>query len=1241
MLALFFSAVIGTDAEGFGVCEPLAEAGCFEIGYNEKECSRIYRKLSLMYHPDKMGSQDEMVQINSCKGNFGRNAFFEEPPPEVPLSDLMFTTHSLLFIGLFIGVQCNRWSKHYSKFRKHMWFRWCFVSLLKFGHTLIGVVDYFNMLIFSNIFTVVSYVIFSIFNIFFVDRVLDMLIHEGGIVVKEEPKVEDTSRVNVRNLKVGGGHRDQYRWNTAAKRGCGTRGGKGSKCPKPMNRPGDKEKYSKVNEKNAADDKAYRQFMREALGKHGYKNFKDIGLESDSESESDSSEDTEEDGLLEKMKGMFLVHKEPNTRTLDRKPGLSKDTFWYDCGGAPFCGMVCIDMAVFKRAMCFDDYLKHSGGELEAWNVVGTPMYLKKYSAHQGVNLEIYRETPDGLICVSSFLNSPGFKWVKLLYVEQNNVIINANEPSVERAPLFEDEDESLSDEDVGHYVLICYNEAEDEEIGVLGNISFSACKINNYDRRLAQICCVYCAGFVSLFWETLMTSQKVSALFLVMLCFLVMAMIGWQRYIEVEAVYSRPNNDDRRSIYDRRDKIKYQDRYAKVLVSIKFDFHYFSFDAKDVFLHEWFPDVSRYYTVSLVKFTQAYNEMQHLAGSGRDPMLGVGLLSKLREVNTDINLMNIHYETYALLRRISPLLLITGHVEDLRGLVKCNTPNDNPVMGNVDNVMRNQFRGAGEGRNYVKSYALREPKRGVKVAVAPIGAITNRNGVCGPGFFPVTDSPGLFQAFVGRSMQTDGKFDDALMEEYVEFASRRVDFYLEGTDFSGLVEPDCVDSFVANNKGKKSAKYIKSVVNDYEDYRSGKMCGRRLKNFNKHKPFVKFEDAAKKTEKGIQSKVRLIMAMSMRMLVEQSPLQELISAWNHGRFSERQVKGLETDEVLKRISEVTDRKHNVTDYSSFEASIVSGIKAVENYAIRRMCEMAGYVNTLKNFNENCEYIHLSCQDGVFGLGSRGSGHGYTSFANGLDNGMIIEFCASKLGFDLDDIRYIVEGDDGIVDTEAYSVDLAKKLGLSMSQDMTGTVEGDNDFLCSRWIEGKRYLNVPKMLSCLWVKGTQNLSKSKQMYLLRCAGLSLHYLSPGHPILSAVVRRIGIETKGCQKFKNFEKYLDNSWKQFDYGKSYPRTILTDDSMRMNIATGANGFPPISIQDQMMIENQFDDLSIYNFYVGEVFSDYPQFNDRLFDNKRRTPKSVETMHSIVEMMGKVNNLKSEYGAVGLGKVYIVE
>lgn len=574
------------------------------------------------------------------------------------------------------------------------------------------------------------------------------------------------------------------------------------------------------------------------------------------------------------------------------------------------------------------------------------------------------------------------------------------------------------------------------------------------------------------------------------------------------------------------------------------------------------------------------YNEVASEAASMRamdiNPLKALIALGNRRFINC--NHLSKSVEGTEKLFRF--LVFSESSLSTIRPVQALNFPPQTVVTHDADLLVAAQQGLVGAGNKVISIPNRMDSKLRKPVADAPIGAPVTSLGQLGPGAFVLTEPQTCLQAFAHRSMTAAPK-DEETVAQFLAFARPFLREMADSTPVHQL-DDDCVASFRRNQAGKQTQASIERTVREYEAH----LKGQHLRKFEQHSAFVKFENSGKMAGDRLGTKPRLIMVMSPKMKVECSGAIDLIHMWNKGPFGRFQVKDVEPEEMIRRIIEASDKPHCVIDYSSFESSINEAFRSLELEVLDRLAERAGAPMLRSYIRKHGRFKRvLKTHGGSFSISTRCSGDYWTSFGNGIVNVAVMAFCGGT------DIRMLAEGDDGLVPFEVPNREVITRLGLKFSSDMNGTSPGDCDFLSSRWIAGKRFLNVAKTMNMFWVRTPVRLNYNKQMFILRCMALSIYWLSPGHPILSAAVERILRETRSYTKFRNYEAYLDR-WKNLKHTNINSRevNIRVDESMRAVMAAGTAEFPPISIAQQLAIERSLREDPLPT--LSNALNEYP-------------------------------------------------
>lgn len=891
-------------------------------------------------------------------------------------------------------------------------------------------------------------------------------------------------------------------------------------------------------------------------------------------------EQNSSNGATSDVKEHFVFSARPQSRTLFPTRNATAHDFLYDCQGAPYCGPVAVCVA-----LGIDPKLE----EMKEWNCDvenGTIGWLANYCLTRGVNLHVKVVASFELGIVGgeyTFPHAPSFKWVRL--------VLNK-----------------------GHYYLVTSSVASEAPLpkGLL------------YIQSLLS-------GTVTL------------------RAFLTGNFRGFLSNYSIRSV-STSSDEDQRQLSERRDSSVFADELAVVTEETYDPTGLAVITAISVLcsLVSWYVLTGvliycivfigsavagsiiyireeREYLISVMRLHECVTSMINIAAVGGDTKLAISRLFSNYRINTPL----IDRERNVLADTQTVAMMISSQIEcgvyARNPITVMNRPNDQIFADKLKIIEKNQLCGVkGKGNNHfarLPKVKHVDVKRDIPVAVAPVGGLLSEDGMSGPGFISVTDDAGVIASFAVRGMTKEKNDDtDGPKWDMIFKSTEYMRPHINSTPNPGP-EPTVQEAYRSNNIGKKSTAQIDRDLRDYEEYKSGICSAQTRSKVTKNGCFNKFESNVKMDHGEPAMKARMIMVMSLVRAVELSPLLYLIHAFNKSSFSKHQVKNLTPEEMSERVESVSNKAHTVTDYSSYESSIDEDYRMIENHTLKLLCSKFGYVNTVRAIEEHCVKGRFLYRGGIkIWLETRCSGDYYTSFGNGILSYCIMRYCAEINGLDPAKFDGIFEGDDGLVGSDVPNLDVIAKLGFKFSIAIQGVKPGDCDFLSSRFMNGKRFLNTPKYLSgFMWVKtGGKKLKRSKILYIWRCMGASLYYLSPGHPVLTALVNYIGKVTAGVNAFKGADKFID-PYKFKGYKSSYPRDVVVDETMRDIVAQGSQDFTPISIPDQLLIEKS---ISNGVFHVGQVFRDDAGFMEKVACLKASDGDSV-AFDSLMELLERAS------------------
>jgi hypothetical protein len=898
-----------------------------------------------------------------------------------------------------------------------------------------------------------------------------------------------------------------------------------------------------------------------------------------------------------KKYGDFVYSDFPKLKSTFKLTELNNQMVVFDGHGAPFCGMVCIDLAAGVLPD-LESYLKRVSS-LASDLDCGTDEYLNQYANHRGYNFAYIDQAGN----MMRYPNNPAWEYIVLKFVgddDQNGHWLLMVDPEGSR---------SYVNASYLYYDPIVVSSWLMGLIKIVRNYRMLRQHSNahDYDHRQSinkrdpvEVIEVYvdlrCETNLHVFgFMVPFNDQFIRALLITGLghLFNLLNFVHLQILMVLNggpalALYLRFVNSVRFSY-----NFLLQNFVIQILLDM-ITYLIIEFGKK-------FSERSDFeFTISGTRAKRIIEEAEGCREEDRLKCLS--LYNNMRFVHDTVNVdrLKLNTLTYCedVIKNMKPKVTVHGTIPVAVNANSCTT-----VIPNLPNIILNQIQGRRGGGlfskrhyNHVKSCRIKKIIRNKVVATSPTIRFISQGKQLGPGNIPVTDSIGEVMAFMRSMVRNIEDVDEDEIEKFTDFSKKFIDRIIQTVDVSQIVEEDPCEYFAKHYKGKRSKNYIEGIVKGYKEM----LKGEPPKNFLANQCFVKCENSAKVSGKTVRTRPRLIMVMNNKTLVEMCQVIDIIDAWNDSYFNKFQIKHITPKEMIERVEYISNRKHIVTDYSSFECSISHRVRMIENYAIMELLKKAGLTKALENFKENqMNNRILKTKYNTFNIDSRNSGDFHTSWMNGLQNVLLSAYCYKHEhpeDVDLINFQMVAEGDDGLRAPCKMDVELTERLGFGFSQAVNGTQPGDVDFLRVRWLGGKRYLNIARCLKIAWVlKGpiSQNQAKAIQ----RCAALSLHHISPGHPILWAICKRICRETAGVSLTKAVIKHLNSEWNEKNkdlilenFSKDLDHLFVPDETMRAAIALGTTGFPPISIDNQIALEHSIVNGSSI-IEIGEIFREY--------------------------------------------------
>lgn len=839
-----------------------------------------------------------------------------------------------------------------------------------------------------------------------------------------------------------------------------------------------------------------------------------------------------------------------------------------DCGGAPFCGYVAVDIAMGRKI----DLKSYKSWLVEAKTSLhgsGRASVISLYCRRNGYNvmfLDEYGRVLDTNIHDITWevivLQNNGKKHWLLLTTDRANNMVETERIS------FETNLKSTRDT-IGYLTDLCV-----EKNTCRGSLEEVIKPTRNYLRR----------------WRSRFMHR--------------LAMSG---SCDVDARCVRnityPNDSERRNPKQARDRNEKVDSIDVYEITVHYNMFY-------LFKQEFKCEVKN----SVLASIYSHSNLESLRASKLPvtPAVSATVLRNMERINGDARYT--HFSTNSFNTRVffskdfevvdnEPHLDSVYTVSPLRNLIDIDRIREQQLIGHggLDLLGKPQI------VNYVSSARKPVLFKAPALEDSLAGLCVTKNGrKIANGAKPTPCDGANLVAAAGRTQSADDTAIKRVLCELDKHAHELLPAMCARTDVSQCVEVPFELAFEECYKGKRSRAWIDRKLTQYADWRSGNMSRGKRKIFESFSAFTKAEHSQKtKLEKGYPVaylRARLIMTMSDLTLIQAVQMVKICDAWNHGIMSRFQLKDLAVDEAFAKVLECCNGNHGVTDFSSFEGSISYRIRKYEQLVLTILMEKAGFSETLEHCKELfADERKLVMNSFIFNIHSRCSGDFLTSTGNGIVNLVLQTFLARKNGVKMADMLshmvMVLEGDDGLVlNPGSGAVKVMRDVGFKFSSSMVGTKPGDCDFLSERWLYEGKLMNVPKALvNTLHIRGGHKLKLTKRRFLLRVKAYSLWLRSPNHPILNPLVVKIGRYTSGVVKFKGWERYVDHWKNEHKISiENFPSEVNVSEELRVYLAEGTSEFPPISVPEQLAIEANIMSEST-SIEIGTLFDDYPIFN----------------------------------------------
>lgn len=288
---------------------------------------------------------------------------------------------------------------------------------------------------------------------------------------------------------------------------------------------------------------------------------------------------------------------------------------------------------------------------------------------------------------------------------------------------------------------------------------------------------------------------------------------------------------------------------------------------------------------------------------------------------------------------------------------------------------------------------------------------------------------------------------------------------------------------------------------------------------------------------------------------------------------------------VLKRAGYVDDYIYSpghvyvATDYSQYESHFTAEVmESIEFIVYRHLMQnnpdplFDKCLKTLAGTN-NCSFRAFK----VALSATRMSGEMNTSLGNGVANFFLTHFVLHKRGYPIDQIRTVVEGDDGLTRVRPDNLPTAddfKALGFTIKIEIYDRIS-DASF-CGLVYDPDDKQTITDPLDVLqnfyWLDALRygKASQRKILELMRCKALSALYQYPGCPIIKAMASAMLRLTAHTKIRHHFSNLYDTSIER----EALEYCVNADWSLRSKEVTELLN-RPIGVGSRLLVERKYN------------------------------------------------------------------
>jgi hypothetical protein len=340
------------------------------------------------------------------------------------------------------------------------------------------------------------------------------------------------------------------------------------------------------------------------------------------------------------------------------------------------------------------------------------------------------------------------------------------------------------------------------------------------------------------------------------------------------------------------------------------------------------------------------------------------------------------------------------------------------------------------------------------------------------------------------------------------------------------------------------------------------------------------------------------------------------------------------------------DSVYTITDYTSFEASFIREIMEVIQFELYRyMLSRVPYGPTIIKLLEDVLGGINSITTSMFLIlvaACRMSGEMDTSLGNGFTNLMLFLFACDELGIDEEQVRIVIEGDDGLSSLPSNVIgpttEFFASLGFVIKLEVVADLNKASFCGLVFDLHDRSMIADPRKYLCTfsWISPKYRHAKlAKKKRILRSKALSMLYQFPCCPILTSLSLWVLRLTAGFRMDKFYFLRTGDAWHQrvfveaMEYFKHHRKAQVSDIGYGTRLLM--EEMYDIPIEYQLLLEKAIDEFD------GSGVFNHPLLSDIIdavwFENYDKYTRNIildyDVLHYPIRKVRITNPLRVEF------------